>query len=207
MRTSSKAYHRVVILLTSLFFLSSQFITSAQAGVARNEQIVITTPTSIRITGNCVSFDVSYKIMPNYREIPGFVRLGLSKDPNFTAFGDGATFAYNFLYYNVDLLDVTWVDQNVDFLGEVRLEFCPNDRESETGASLIGLTSPGTYFVWAYSSFNTENIPRPDRLDSTWLSTSIKITGNLTITCKKGKVTKKVTSLNPKCPAGFKKVV
>ena len=43
---------------------------------------------------------------------------------------------------------------------------------------------------WAESSLNT---------------TLIKSVQKTTITCIKGKVTKKVTAVKPKCPAGYKK--
>ena len=202
---TNKFYLRNTVLLISSIFLSSQLLTFTHADAANNNYFVITTPTSIKLTGKCVKFSVNYKIMPNYREFPAVIRIGLSKSANFSEIIEGEKFAFNTLYYNIDLSDYTWVNQNVDFLGEVNLEFCPQDGQSETGLSIIGLTKPGNYYVFAYANFNTTG-ERPTSFDTSWLTTSIKITGNSTITCKKGNITKKVTSSNPKCPAGFKKV-
>ena len=98
-----------------------------------------------------------------------------------------------------------WVDQNVDFIDKIDLEFCPEDGYSESGQGIVGLTTPGKYYVAVLAKINTYGEPRSG-LDVNFLATPITITKNSTITCKKGSVTKKVTSSNPKCPAGFKKV-
>ena len=204
---TSRFYFRNTFMLLISIILSSQLLTSTPASAARNNYIDITAPTSIKLTGQCVSFSVDYKIMPNFRESPAVIFLTISKSSNFSAFSEDYNyFAYNELYYNVDVSDFTWENQNVDFIDKVNLEFCPEDGYSESGQGIVGLTAPGKYYVIAYAKINTSGNPR-SRLDINFLATPITITGNSTITCKKGKVTKKVTSSNPKCPAGYKKVV
>ena len=151
-----------------------------------------------------VTFSVNYKITPNFRKSPAVIYLGLSKSSDRSTAIEGEMFAYNEIYYNVDMNDFSWDDQNVDFFDKVNLEFCPIDGESET-RYLDGLTTPGKYYVFAYAKINASAEPR-SQLDTSWLATSITITENSTITCKKGKATKKITSSNPKCPSGFKKV-
>ena len=200
----NKFYLRNTFMLIVSIILSSQLISYAPASAAKNNYIEITAPTSIKLTGQCVTFSVSYKITPNFRKSPAVIYLGLSKSSDRSTAIEGEMFAYNEIYYNVDMNDFSWDDQNVDFFDKVNLEFCPIDGESET-RYLDGLTTPGKYYVFAYAKINASAEPR-SQLDTSWLATSITITGNSTITCKKGKATKKITSSNPKCPSGFKKV-
>lgn len=202
---TNKFYLRNNVMLIFSLVLSSQLLSINPANAAKNNYIEITAPTSIKLTGQCVTFSVSYKIMPNFRKSPAVIYLGLSKSSNYSAGIEGELFAYNELYYNVDTSDFSWDNQNVDFFDKVNLEFCPEDSVSETGNLLVGLTTPGNYYVFAYAKINT-SFESTSRLDTSWLATSIKITGTTTITCKKGSATKKVTSSSPKCPAGFKKV-
>ena len=201
---TNKFYLRNTFIFIFLTILSSQLLTSTPASAARNNYIEITAPTSIKLTGQCVTFSVSYKIMPNFRESPAVIYLGLSKSSGYSAVIESEVFAYHELYYNIDMSGFTWENQNVDFIDKINLEFCPEDGYSESGNGIVGLTTPGRYYVFAYAKINTSGEPR-SRFDTSWLATSITITGNSTISCKKGKVTKKVTSSNPKCPAGFKK--
>ena len=200
----NKFYLRNTFMLIVSIILSSQLISSAPASAAKNNYIEITAPTSIKLTGQCVTFSVSYKITPNFRKSPAVIYLGLSKSSDRSTAIEGEMFAYNEIYYNVDMNDFSWDDQNVDFFDKVNLEFCPIDGETET-RYLDGLTTPGKYYVFAYAKINASAEPR-SQLDTSWLATSITITENSTITCKKGKATKKITSSNPKCPSGFKKV-
>jgi len=200
----NKFYLRNIFMLIVSIILSSQLLTSTPASAARNNYIDITAPTSIKLTGQCVTFSVNYKITPNFRKSPAVIYLGLSKSSDRSTAIEGEMFAYNEIYYNVDMSDFSWDDQNVDFFDKVNLEFCPIDGETET-RYLDGLTTPGKYYVFAYAKINASAEPR-SQLDTSWLATSITITGNSTITCKKGKATKKITSSNPKCPSGFKKV-
>ena len=200
----NKFYLRNTFMLIVSIILSSQLISYAPASAAKNNYIEITAPTSIKLTGQCVTFSVSYKITPNFRKSPAVIYLGLSKSSDRSTAIEGEMFAYNEIYYNVDMNDFSWDDQNVDFFDKVNLEFCPIDGETET-RYLDGLTTPGKYYVFAYAKINASAEPR-SQLDTSWLATSITITGNSTITCKKGKATKKITSSNPKCPSGFKKV-
>ena len=200
----NKFYLRNTFMLIVSIILSSQLISSAPASAAKNNYIEITAPTSIKLTGQCVTFSVNYKITPNFRKSPAVIYLGLSKSSDRSTAIEGEMFAYNEIYYNVDMNDFSWDDQNVDFFDKVNLEFCPIDGESET-RYLDGLTTPGKYYVFAYAKINASAEPR-SQLDTSWLATSITITENSTITCKKGKATKKITSSNPKCPSGFKKV-
>ena len=200
----NKFYLRNTFMLIVSIILSSQLISYAPASAAKNNYIEITAPTSIKLTGQCVTFSVSYKITPNFRKSPAVIYLGLSKSSDRSTAIEGEMFAYNEIYYNVDMNDFSWDDQNVDFFDKVNLEFCPIDGESET-RYLDGLTTPGKYYVFAYAKINASAEPR-SQLDTSWLATSITITENSTITCKKGKATKKITSSNPKCPSGFKKV-
>ena len=53
-------------------------------------------------------------------------------------------------------------------------------------------------FAWIYTTFEADVILEPFTLDLTMKSNSI--------TCTKGKTTKKVSGTNPKCPKGYKKV-
>ena len=200
----NKFYLRNTFMLIVSIILSSQLISYAPASAAKNNYIEITAPTSIKLTGQCVTFSVNYKITPNFRKSPAVIYLGLSKSSDRSTAIEGEMFAYNEIYYNVDMNDFSWDDQNVDFFDKVNLEFCPIDGESET-RYLDGLTTPGKYYVFAYAKINASAEPR-SQLDTSWLATSITITENSTITCKKGKATKKITSSNPKCPSGFKKV-
>ena len=200
----NKFYLRNTFMLIVSIILSSQLISYAPASAAKNNYIEITAPTSIKLTGQCVTFSVSYKITPNFRKSPAVIYLGLSKSSDRSTAIEGEMFAYNEIYYNVDMNDFSWDDQNVDFFDKVNLEFCPIDGETET-RYLDGLTTPGKYYVFAYAKINASAEPR-SQLDTSWLATSITITENSTITCKKGKATKKITSSNPKCPSGFKKV-
>ena len=200
----NKFYLRNTFMLIVSIILSSQLISYAPASAAKNNYIEITAPTSIKLTGQCVTFSVNYKITPNFRKSPAVIYLGLSKSSDRSTAIEGEMFAYNEIYYNVDMNDFSWDDQNVDFFDKVNLEFCPIDGETET-RYLDGLTTPGKYYVFAYAKINASAEPR-SQLDTSWLATSITITGNSTITCKKGKATKKITSSNPKCPSGFKKV-
>ena len=203
---TNKFYLRNSFLFIFLTILSSQFLTSTPASAARNNYIDITVPTSVKLTGECVTFSVSYKIMPNFRESPAAIFLTISKSGNYSAFSeDYEYFAYHELYYNVDMSDFSWVDQNVDFIDKINLEFCPEDGYSESGRGIVGLTTPGKYYVVVLAKINTYGEPG-SRLDINFLATPITIIKNSTITCKKGNVIKKVTSSNPKCPAGFKKV-
>ena len=203
---TSKFYLRNTFILIVSIILSSQLLTSTPASAARNNYIDITAPTSIKLTGECVTFGVNYKIMPNFRESPAAIYITISKSGNYSAFMENYEyFAYHELYYNIDMGGFTWVDQNVDFIDKINLEFCPEDGYSESGQGIVGLTTPGKYYVVVLAKINTSGQPRSG-LDINFLATPITITKNLTITCKKGSVTKKVTSSNPKCPAGFKKV-
>ena len=203
---TNKFYLSNTFILIVSIILGSQLLTSTPASAARNNYIDITAPTSIKLTGQCVTFSVNYKIMPNFRESPAAIFITLSKSGNYSAFMDNYEyFAYHELYYNVDMSDFTWVNQNVDFIDKINLEFCPEDGYSESGQGIVGLTTPGKYYVAVLAKINTYGEPRSG-LDVNFLATPITITKNSTITCKKGSVTKKVTSSNPKCPAGYKKV-
>jgi len=203
---TNKFYFRNTFILIVSIILTSQMLTSTPASAARNNYIDITAPTSIKLTGQCVTFSVSYKIMPIFRESPAAIFLTISKSASYSAFSENYEyFAYNELFYNVDMSDFTWDNQNVDFTDKINLEFCPEDGYSESGKGIVGLTTPGKYYVVVLAKINTSGQPR-SRLDINFLATPITIIGNSTITCKKGNVTKKVTSSNPKCPAGFKKV-
>ena len=203
---TKKFYLRNTFMLLVSIILSSQLLTSAPASAARNNYIDITAPTSIKLTGECVTFSVSYKIMPNFRESPAAIYITISKSGNYSAFSESYEyFAYHELYYNIDMYDFSWVDQNVDFMDKINLEFCPEDGYNESGRNIVGLTTPGKYYVVVLAKINASGEPY-SRLDVNFLATPITITKNLTITCKKGSVTKKVTSSNSKCPAGFKKV-
>jgi hypothetical protein len=203
---TNKFYLRDTFMLMVSIILSSQLLSSAPASAARNNYIDITAPSSIKLTGECATVSVNYKIMPNFRESPAAIFLVISKSGNYSAFSeDYEYFAYHELYYNVDMSDFTWVDQNVDFMDKVNLEFCPEDGYSESGQGIVGLTTPGKYYVVVLAKINTYGGAR-SRLDVNFLATPITITKNSTITCKKGNLTKKVTSSNPKCPAGYKKV-
>ena len=202
---TNKFYLRNNVMLIFSLVLSSQLLSINPANAAKNNYIEITAPTSIKLTGQCVTFSVSYKIMPNFRKSPAVIYLGLSKTRNYEDLMDSGKFAYAELYYNIDMRDFSWDDQNVDFFDKVDLEFCPEDVNSQT-VSIVGLTTPGNYYVFAYAKINT-SFESTSMLETSWLTASIKITaGTTTITCKKGSVTKKVTSSSPKCPAGFKKV-
>ena len=203
---TNKFYFRNTFILIVSIILTSQMLTSTPASAARNNYIDITVPTSIKLTGECVTFSVNYKIMPIFRESPAAIYITISKSGNYSAFMENYEyFAYHELYYNVDMSDFSWVDQNVDFIDKINLEFCPEDGYNESGRGIVGLTTPGKYYVVVLAKINTSSEPR-SRLDVNFLATPITITKNSTITCKKGNVTKKVTSSNPKCPAGFKKV-
>ena len=199
--TNKFSLRNTFILIVSII-LSSQLLTSTPASAARNNYIDITAPTSIKLTGECVTFGVNYKIMPNFRESPAAIYITISKSGNYSAFSESYEyFAYHELYYNVDMYDFSWVDQNVDFMDKINLEFCPEDGYNESGRNIVGLTTPGKYYVVVLAKINASGEPYVN-----FLATPITITKNLTITCKKGSVTKKVTSSNAKCPAGFKKV-
>jgi hypothetical protein len=208
---TNKFYLRNTFMLIVSIILSSQLLTSAPASAARNNYIDITVPTSVKLTGECVTFSVNYKIMPNFRESPAAIFITISKSGSFSAFSENYEyFAYHELFYNVDMSDFTWVNQNVDFIDKINLEFCPEDGYSESGQGIVGLTTPGKYYVVVLAKINTYGeAPTPygsSRLDINFLATPITITKNSTITCKKGNVTKKVSSSNPKCPSGYKKV-
>ena len=203
---TNKFYLRNTFMLIVSIILSSQLLTSTPASAARNNYIDITAPTSIKLTGECVTFGVNYKIMPNFRESPAAIYITISKSGNYSAFSESYEyFAYHELYYNIDMYDFSWVDQNVDFMDKINLEFCPEDGYNESGRNIVGLTTPGKYYVVVLAKINTYGEPRSG-LDINFLATPITITKSSTITCKKGSVTKKVTSSNPKCPAGYKKV-
>ena len=123
----NKFYLRNTFMLIVSIILSSQLISSAPASAAKNNYIEITAPTSIKLTGQCVTFSVNYKITPNFRKSPAVIYLGLSKSSDRSTAIEGEMFAYNEIYYNVDMNDFSWDDQNVDFFDKVNLEFCPID--------------------------------------------------------------------------------
>lgn len=182
--TNKFSLRNTFILIVSII-LSSQLLTSTPASAARNNYIDITAPTSIKLTGECVTFGVNYKIMPNFRESPAAIYITISKSGNYSAFSESYEyFAYHELYYNVDMYDFSWVDQNVDFMDKINLEFCPEDGYNESGRNIVGLTTPGKYYVVVLAKINASGEPY-SRLDVNFLATPITITKNLTITCKK----------------------
>ena len=69
-----------------------------------------------------------------------------------------------------------------------------------SGGELV-LVKAGRCVVTATQSGNSEYLPAEDRV----LVIDLILSKKTTITCIKGKLTKKVTAVKPVCPAGYKK--
>ena len=193
-------------LVTVLFAISFGQIQQAHAGTSSNSQLQITTPSTLKMNSDgCTSIKIQYKIQPNLRNYPGFIKFRLEKTSEFADGTDGVSFGSVQYEYNIDMDDLSWVSNNADFFGSVPLEFCSYDSESEGGATYRALKSPGTYYVTAHAQFNTFSSAKT-RLTGSFISTTIKITGNgvkSTILCRKDFEAKEISALNPKCPKGW----
>ncbi|MEY4743392.1 MAG: hypothetical protein RIR34_731 [Actinomycetota bacterium] len=83
-----------------------------------------------------------------------------------------------------------------------------NNGESKTAVTTVGETDDGWLKLAAYGftfSSPTIQVKLSQQDSQTTASSSAAKTAARSITCVKGKVTKKVTGTSPKCPAGFKK--
>ena len=123
------------------------------------------------------------------------------------------------LVLNKDVASCLW-GINAGNLAEAKLEVTYSDGKPIVGTSSISLynewvyinienftfSSP-TFKIKAYEEVKADvNVPQvPTPTSSTSPEIKKKVVKKYSITCMKGKITKKITADKPKCPAGYKK--
>lgn len=187
---------RFFILIVTSLLLSIHF--PAVAKEASNNQISVTVQDQVTLKGSCTSLKLSYKILPRYRQTPGWIKFNLRPTQEFD---EEVSHSYHFFNYNIDMNSGIWKFNNADFFGNVGLNFCKNDGFDEE-AKRTGLKKSGLYYVTAYPVFVTN--PSSVKGDSSFLTIPIKVNVISSINCLKGNLTKKVSGSNPKCPKGYK---
>lgn len=109
------------------------------AATARDQVMLISTASTIQAkkTG-CSKVEVTYKISPNYRDLPALIVFAFdnSNDPESGDRFGSLVFKYN--WYNG-----TWKSNNADFSDIVSFSVCD-------------LKKSGTYFVTAKAQFETD---------------------------------------------------
>jgi hypothetical protein len=183
-----------LIAATALF----SSLSPVAATEASNDQILVTVQNKVTLKGTCANIELSYKILPRYRQTPGWIRFNLRPTPGFD---EEVSHSYRWINYNIDMNSGTWKFNNVDFFGNVSLNFCKNDG-FDGEAKRTGIKKSGLYYVTAYPVFVTN--PSSIKGDSSFLTIPIKINVKSSIICLKGNQTKKVSGFNPTCPKGYR---
>lgn len=111
--------------------------------------------------------------------------------------GDGATFGL------APIDGVTFsADRKTVYISYVNAE----NKIGPSGSFQINAKNPGTISVAAYGQIS-EGVysETPTDIGEIKVSSRSLMNTKVTISCVKGKTTKKITSINPVCPAGYKK--
>lgn len=187
---------RFLYLLLALFLTLDT--TFAVASTGQGKSMSVKAPSTLSASNSgCTTFSVFYKLINGAEDYPSYIKISLVDSTKRNSF------AFTHIEYNIN--NGYWEDNGTPASANIPLEFCSDAQTDQDGNNFFGLTQSGQYYIDARINVVTSRSLGSGNWEEFFVP--IKIVGpKITITCVKGSAKKKVSSTDPKCPSGYKKI-